>query len=263
MAAAKKLTAQQQRDRRAKIMLAVLGGVLLLVVGLQVPKLMNSGGGGSAAPPPATTGALPTSGIAAAPLAVPAEASQLTHFSKFKAKDPFKAGVSPAQPASPASTPAKSTPPAAKSTPTVTTPVKPPLTLTLSQTQPKPVVPVGPRVPAAILKVNGKRQVVALDTPFPAKHPIFTLIAVGGKTVWLRLIGGSLANGSQTIKLVHGEKITLVNSTVNLRIILALVKPTTAPKPTATTTPVSTTPAATTTSATTTAAPPPTTTTTG
>lgn len=262
MAAAKKLTAQQQRDRRAKIMLAVLGCVLLLVVALQAPKLMHSGGGSAAPSPlPTTTAATAAAGLASAPVAIPATAGQLEHFSQFKAKDPFKAGVSAAVAAAPASAPAPK--PSAQQAPVQKADATPKTPLTLAVSPTKPAVPVGPRVPAAVLMVNGKKQIVLLDTPFPAKHPLFSLVAVGGKTVWLRLIGGSLANGSQSIKLEHGRKITLVNSTVNLRVVLALVKPTTAPKPAVAAAPTSTAPATTTAATTTPAAPPATTTTTG
>jgi hypothetical protein len=221
-----KLTPQQQRDRRAKIMLAALGVVLLAVVGFQLPKLLHSGGAHAAAPvlPPTTAGAaLAAAPAAASPSIAP---SQLRRFNKFAPKDPFKARVTETSPSS-GSTPATTT---QQTPPKPAAPPKDALTLTMSQT---PVVPAAPRVPAALLVVDGKRRIVPLDTPFPAKHPLFTLVAVGANTVWLRLIGGSLANGSQSLKLLRDRKITLVDTTAGVRLVLSLVRPTTAPKPVA------------------------------
>jgi hypothetical protein len=117
--------------------------------------------------------------------------------------------------------------------------------------------PAGPRVPAALLLINGKKHVVPLDGMYPAVHPLFKVVALSGHALWIQLVGGSLANGSQTVKLDLGRRVTLENTTVGLNMVLKLIKPTTAPKPIAP--PVAAPPPPTTTAATTTA---PTTTTT-
>jgi hypothetical protein len=241
--AAKKPTPQQQKAKREKLLLAVLGVVLLAVVGFQLPKLLGSKGSPTAAPP-ATT---PAGGS----LAAASGAAQLRQFTRFAAKDPFVSrGPSVASSAPPAPKP-----PAIKPKPAP----KPPATLTITPTKPAQVVPTGPMVPAALLRLNGKKTVVPLGTTFPAKNPLFRLIAISPKAIWLELIGGTLANGKHTFKLTRGHPLKLENTTAGTRFELAMVKPTTAPKPVPTVT-VST---PTTTQATTTATTPATTTTSG
>lgn len=237
-----KLTPQQQRDRRAKIMLAVLGAVLLGVVALQIPKFLKGSSGG---PTPVAAPAVTTTPTA---LASAPATGQLARFSRFAPKDPFRAKVSLA-----------TTTPGASTTPATTTPSAPakpkppkqpkqqpsPITINVKQQQ---LPPAGPRVPAALLTINGKKQVVPLDGSYPAAHPVFKVVALSGKALWIQLIGGSLANGSQTVKLDVGRRVTLENATAGLKIVLELIKPTTAPKPIALPAlPPSTTTAATTT----------------
>jgi hypothetical protein len=231
----KKPNPQQARDRRAKIMLAVLGLVFVGVLALELPKIMGGGGGGSPAAAPAAT--TPTATATATPtVAAPAPAlasapSQLTHFSRFAAKDPFKAQAGTATTSG-----GGSTAPAATTTPAVPKPkpkpAVPPIQLTMTE---KPVVaPAGPRIPAALLLIDGKKQIVALNAEFPVKHPVFKVIALSQDAIWIELVGGSLTNGQQTIKLARGRKVTLADTTAGLKLALALVKPTTAPVPVAT-----------------------------
>jgi len=211
--AAAKLTPQQQRDRRAKIMLGVLGVLLVGVLALQIPKLLHSGGSAPAAAPPTTS----TPASAATLTSAPAPA-QLQRFSRFAPKDPFRSQVATATSATSTST----IPAAPKPKPKP----QPPLTISVTQ-QPGPVVP---RVPAALLLVDGKKRVVPLDGLFPAKHPVFRVVALSEKALWIQLIGGSLANGQRTVKLDRARRVTLENTTVGPKIALVLVKPTTAPK---------------------------------
>lgn len=220
-----KLTVQQQRDRRAKIMLAVLGVVLLGVVALQLPKFMHSGGGGGtpSAAPSTTTPTSPTALVSA-----PAT-GQLQQFSRFAPKNPFRSQVAQQTTGPTSTTPATATPTAAaasKPKPKKSTPS--PITISVRQ---QPAVPLGPRVPAALLLINGKKRVVPLDGAYPTKHPLFKVVALGGNALWIQLIGGSLANGSQTIKLERRRRVTLENATVGMKMVLTLIRPTTAPKP--------------------------------
>jgi hypothetical protein len=213
--AAAKLTAQQQRDRRAKIMLGVLGVLLVGVLALQLPKMLHSGGSTPAAPP-----SVATTAAGAALVSAPAPA-QLQHFSRFAPKDPFRSQVAATNSATSTSTsPAVAAAPKAKPKP------QPPLTISVTR-QPAPVVP---RVPAALLRVDGKRHVVPLNGLFPAKHPVFRVVALSEKALWIQLIGGSLANGQRTVRLDLGRRVTLENTTAGPKIALVLVKPTTAPK---------------------------------
>lgn len=208
--AAKKLTPAQQRDRRAKIMLAVLGVVLVIVLGVQLPKFLGGSKNAAGTTPPVTT---PTATTASAPSAALASApTQLQHFTRFAAKDPFKVGY---------------TPPAA-TTPTATTPkqAKKPLTINITQSAPSVAT-----VPAALMMVNGKKHVVALGAVFPKKSPMFRIVALSQKSIWIELVAGSFPNGKQTLKIDRGSKVTLDNVTADLKFVLSLVKPTTAPAP--------------------------------
>jgi hypothetical protein len=238
----KAAAAQRKRDKRSKVILAVLGVLLLVVLALQLPKLMHSGGSS----PTAAAALTDTTGTPV--LASSPPPASLTRFTRFAAKDPFRARVtapSDAQSQTGAtSTNAAATKPAP--TPKPKQPVASPLTISVTQA----ALPAGPRVPAALLTIDGKRTVVPLDAEFPAKHPLFRVMALSQKAIWIQLVGGSFASGKQTLKLDRGRRITLVDDTAGLKMVLVLVKPTTAPKPVAvpatTTTTPATTPATTT-----------------
>lgn len=242
---AKKLTPQQQRDKRAKIMLGVLGVVLLIVMAVELPGLL---GGNKSAAPPATVAATTTTAGAAAPassgaslasvqvVATP-QGSQLTKFARFARKDPFHPLVSAAtaptggsKPASAPSSPKTGTPPA-------TPPAKPvgtPKTVTFAA---KPTTtaaqPSGPMVLGAVLKLNGQRQVVPVGAQFPVANPVFKLVAVGRKAMWISLVGGSFGDGNQALKVEFGHPVKLVNTTADLSFVLDLLKVKLVPKPAA------------------------------
>ncbi|HEX5449661.1 MAG TPA: hypothetical protein VFW85_06345 [Gaiellaceae bacterium] len=210
--AARKPSPAQQRDRRAKIMLAVLGVVLVIVLGVQLPKLLGGSKNAADTAPPVAPAAAATS-------TTPASASfasaptQLQRFTRFAAKDPFKAGYTP--PAGASST-----------TPTTTNPDKKPLTINITESAPSVST-----VPAALMMVNGKKHVVALGAVFPKKSPMFRIVALSQKSIWIELVAGSFPNGKQTLKIDRGSKVTLDNVTADLKFVLGLVKPTTAPAP--------------------------------
>lgn len=219
--AAKKLTPQQQRDRRAKVMLGILGVVFVGVLAIQLPKLMSSGGSSAAPPPAVTTTATPGAALVAA---TPAS-SQLTRFTHFTPKDPFKPGVKPPAPGPSSGAASTTTPQQAKPPKQPAQPKQRPLKIDVTQS-PAPSVPT---VPAALLRVNGKKTVLALGATFPAKSPMFRVVALSQKAIWIELVAGSFPNGKQTLKIDAGRKVTLENLTVNTKFVLSLVKPTTAP----------------------------------
>jgi hypothetical protein len=222
MATKKKLTPQQQRDRRAKMMLGVLGVAFVGIMALQLPKILKGSGGGTPAAAPASTVAAGAVGLAAA-----STPNQLTSFSHFPHKDPFHPGVKLAAAAGATATPGA-----------VTTGVKParaPKTKPAPQVkfsvQPQSTTPSGPLVPAVLLRVNGKKEVLPIGAVFPAKAPVFKLTAISADAIWLKLIGGSFANGNQTLKVMRGHPVKLVNDTVGMHFALVLIKLTTAPPP--------------------------------
>jgi hypothetical protein len=247
--AAKKLTPQQQRDRRAKIMLGVLGAVLVLVMVIELPGLLGGKKPPSAASTTSTTTTTPAgsaagtadASLAATHVVAVAQPGQLRSFSRFAKKDPFHPLVSTVShsggasggAAKPGSTPAGAQP---KST---TAP-----TVTFAQTSTAPT-PAGPMVLGAVMKLNGVRRVIAVGSTFPAADPVFKLVAVGKKAIWISLIGGSFGDGQQTLKIMRNHPVKLVNTTASLNYLLKLVRMTMLPKPTAATTAVTPPPATT------------------
>jgi hypothetical protein len=278
--AAKTLTRQQQRDRRAKLMLGVLGVVLLAVVGLQLPKLLGAHKGAAVAPATPTTAGnaapsptpVPTGSSSvslASVVAAPRTSAQLTEFSRFARKDPFKALVvattvaatGASAPAGPAPASAGRTPPARSRQPQRTAPSAPPRVaprattpapaVTFSTRTPTtPAQPTGPMVLAAVLRLNGVRKVIPAGVAFPTAKPVFKLVGVAQKAMWIMLVGGTFANGQQTLKIELGHPAKLVNENANLDYVIQLVRMTTVPKPAAPPTATTTSPSTTATSST-------------
>jgi hypothetical protein len=272
MPSQKKLTAQQQRDKRSKIILAVLGLVLLAVLAFELPSML--GGKKTPAAASATTSASTTTGgttttgapasaaAAAAPVnyqvAATAQPGQLTNFSRLHAKDPFHALVS-------TSTTGSSTGSSVGSStgPSTTTPAKqtakPPIVAFLIPKTKTPAAETGPLVLAAVLQLNGKRRVIPVGSSFPLVNPVFKLVAVGKGAIWITLVGGSFASGDQTLKIQLKHPVKLVNTTAGIDYLIGFTRMTAVHKALL---PVTTTPATTTTTTTssTTTTPPTTTT---
>jgi len=154
---------------------------------------------------------------------------QLSRFSHFASKDPFKALVNIAAGAG-AQAPTGAQTPASK-----LSVVPPPAQPSVAFAQ----KPSGPTVPAALILYNGKRLTVPLGFGFPAKHPLFRLVTLGVNSIRIGLVGGSFANGKTTLPLQRGHKVSLSDSTSGDKFVLRLVKLTIAPAPKATTTPAS------------------------
>lgn len=226
-----KRSPQQQRELRSRIMLAVLGVVFVGVLALQLPKLMGGSGGGSpqaaagtTTPAGSTTPASAATGYAT-PVGTVAPQGTLVRFSRFAPKDPFNAQVSVNAGAAAGASTGTAPPPA---TPTPKKPATPSLTFSVQQTAAKPT---GPLVPAALLRLNDKRSIVALGGTFPAKNPLFRLVALSQKAIWVQLVGGSLSNGARTLKILRGRPVKLANTTDGTRFLLLLVRPTTTSPP--------------------------------
>jgi hypothetical protein len=281
--------ANQQRERRAKILLGVLSLVLVSVCGFWGARFLahRKQAQPVAAPTTTASAAAGTAGAAAAQPAALTLASapgptQLESFSGFATRDVFKPKVSarvsaPAAPrttsapapAAPTTTraaaPAAPAAPAAKPAPTPTTPTQ---TVTINPTKP-PAKPQGPLMPAALLKLNGTEQYVGVGAAFPKSKPTFRLTAVGRSAMWISLLHGKFAGGKVLLKVVHGHPAKLVASGhTKVSFLLALVRvtsrhvPPLPPMKPATTTVATTTAAfATTTAPTPAPLPPPTTTT--
>jgi hypothetical protein len=293
MAASRRPTQAQIRERRSRIAAVVLGVVFLAVAVLQGPKLLKMiSGGSSSSPPPASTQASTTPGAVGTTtpggVAVAAPVlGQLQRFSLFNPGVPFKpipkppsASPSPAagtaaepataagtaaEPATAAVTAAKpGAAPAATTTQTTPSAVKPPETKApvaappATTTTPAPpvtfTVPNG--VPAALVTVNGNKQLFGAGATFPQESPLFKLAAIAKKGLEISVLGGSFADGQQYLVLQQGNKVTLLNQSDGSKFVIVYVKKTFADA-TQLTSPIQTSATATTPGATPPAAPAP------
>jgi hypothetical protein len=270
-------TQAQIRERRARIAAVALGVVFLGVAALQGPKLLKMiNGGSSSSPPPAATTTSTTPGApgSTTPGGVVVAApglGQLNGFSLFNPVIPFKPIPKPASTTSspatgsgakPAATKATTTPTTtttAASTPTTTT--APAATQTTTTTPAPPVtftVPNG--VQAALVTVNGKKQLFGAGATFPQESPLFKLAAIAKKGLKISVLGGSFVDGQHYLVLREGKKVTLLNESDGSKLVIAYVKKTFA-EPNQLTSPTQTSQTPTTAGATVPAAPPATTTT--
>lgn len=236
--AAGKLNAAQQRERRARIMLAVLGLVFVGVLALELPKMLGGGHSNPVAAPATISTTVSVAGSSTTTALVTASSSgaspgdQLVTFSRFAAKDPFRQQVNLSAPGGTSGgAGAAAAGGSAQGSPVAKQPVATPPSVRFS-VQPVKQPASGPLVPAALLKVDGKRRTVRLGEAFPAVRPLFRLVSMSQKAIWIKLLGGSFSNGQSTLKIVRDHPVTLANTTAGTRMALGLVRPTTArPQP--------------------------------
>jgi hypothetical protein len=244
--AKKNVDSLKAKQKKQKIIAAVLGVAFIGVMAFQVPRVMKmmktpappvaqpsttttpAGTPTLAAPtlggaqePGSTTGS--TGSLAATTVAV--QDGQLTSFSRFTSKDPFAQQLSdtPSPEPSPASSGGSSSGGAAGSG--------------------VPSVPGDAPAPgSAVISVNGTLYAVATRTDFPqpgpsdsAAVPIFHLVSVTAHTAKISIAGGSYATGAKTITLRENRPVTLMNTADGTRYTLIL-KPLGTAVPTATNT---------------------------
>jgi hypothetical protein len=248
--AARRMTAAQARDRKAKLTAIGLAVVLAIVAAIQGPTLLHALHKPSSAAPPIAAGvaAAPASTQLAAASVANATARTLTSFARFPLQDPFHAQVAVAS-ATATTTTTTATPPQTvakaarkpaakpkqapkpKAAPALAISSTPPVPFTSA---PTPVVPPN----AALITLNGKRQVVLVGAGFPAFQPLFKLVALGKKDARIGVFGGSFTSGVPTLALVRGRAITLADEADGLRYVLRLVELTNMAPPAAQTAPV-------------------------
>ena len=253
---ARRPTAAQLREKRSRTLAIAFSLVFLIVMVIQGPKLLKTLHGGAAPVGGAVAGALPAgvnpslptataSGSTAAAVALD---GHLANLSRFPFKDPFRALVKePAGTKGSAGTSGTAPAKAEKSSPAaaVAAAVGPTVTFTATKVPPN----------AAVVKTNGRRQIVFIGDAFPTKDPLFKLVALGKKNIRIGVLGGSFTNGLPTIKLAKGKRMTLANKADGSHYVLQLLRLTVATPPAKTTDGSTPVPAATTTTATTLPAP--------
>jgi hypothetical protein len=235
---AKKLDPLKAKQKKQKIILAVLGVVFLGVAAFMGPKLWKqlhppplpprvipANGGNPVAGAP--TLAAPTLGGAQEPGATTTDSSgalvastttvqdgQLASFSRFASKDPFSQQLS--------DTPGASSPSGGTSSGG-----------TSSGGTANPGLPSAPgNAPApgsAVISVNGTLYTVATKTDFPQASatdpsvvPLFHLVSVTAHTATISIAGGSYATGAATVTLRENKPVTLMNTADGTRYTLVL-----------------------------------------
>jgi hypothetical protein len=216
-------TAAQLREHRSKQLALVLGVIFIAVAAIQVPRLMkqlNPPNPGENAGTGLVAAANSPSAAGSSDLTAEA-ATQLDDFSQLPLKDPFRSLVK---------TPAAST--TAPTTTATTTAPTPKLKKTgpVKPAKPTPFIAAPPNPPnAALIEMNGRRQIVGIGDPFPAAAPLFKLVALDKKSVEIGVFGGSFSSGDPTLAVKKGHKITLVNQFDGTHYVLELVGLTVAP----------------------------------
>jgi hypothetical protein len=224
----------KEKQKKQKILLAVLGVAFLGVFAFEGPKLWkqlhppplpprvipaNGGNPVAGAPtlaaptlsgaqePGATTTASPGSLVAAGPTV---QDGQLTSFSRFASKDPFSQQVSDDQSSSSSSS--GGSPSGGSGKPGI------------------PSVPgKAPKPGSAVISVNGTLYAVATKTDFPQPSatdptavPLFHLVSVTAHTATISIAGGSYATGAATVTLKENKPVTLMNTADGTRYTLVL-----------------------------------------
>jgi hypothetical protein len=195
--------------------------------------LPNIAGGASASAPASSA----SSGqLVDTDLPPPSTDGQLVSFNVFATKNPFtpqvstgqagsattttpsatnkQGSVTPANPTSPTTTPATTTPVVPGSTVVPPAPATAPATTTTTTTAPQPAVAIS---------VNGVVSHVASEGTFPAGAPVFRLASWTHDSAQVAIVGGSYASGGTTLTLHIGQALTLENQTDGKRYKLELL----------------------------------------
>jgi hypothetical protein len=79
------------------------------------------------------------------------------------------------------------------------------------------------RTGAVTLQVNGKTQTVRIGGSFPSSNPLFKLVSVSHGLVRIGIASGSYQSGAQTVTLVSGRTMTLVDTADGVRYRIRLL----------------------------------------
>ena len=240
MASKKHVDPLKAKQKRQKIIAAVLGVLFVGVLAFQVPRVMKmmktppnphandsvttttaTGTPSLAAPTlggaeqPATTD--PTTGAPVAVSATPTvQDGQLTSFSRFASKDPFNQQLSDDQGSSPPSSSSGGTGSGSGSAGSGSA--------GSGGTSSAPQIPSGskPQPGSAVISVNGTLYTVATASDFPQANPLFHLVSVTAHSAKISIAGGSYSSGAPTVTLNENKPVTLVNTADGTRYTLIL-----------------------------------------
>jgi hypothetical protein len=128
----------------------------------------------------------------------------------------------------PVTEPAVTTPPVAEP-PSTTPPVsEPPVTTPPVTTPPasggsEPPAPKPSAPTSATISVNGTAESVSIGASFPKAEPLFSLVSIKDGAARIGIAGGTLQGQTQTVALVKGKTLTLMNTADGMRYVLKLV----------------------------------------
>ncbi len=229
----------KEKEKKQKILLAVLGVLFIGLLGFQGPKTwkrLHPPAAPVQASAPTTTAAPPagTPTLAAPTLGGTGESSgatggseslasgtptlqdgQLASFSRFASKDPFAQQLSDEKDGSSSSSSGSSSGSGSSTgSSTAATPVA-------SGTKPAPG--------SAVISVNGTLYAVAVGTDFPQASPtdaslvpLFHLVSLTAHTAKISIVGGSYSSGSSAVTLTENKPVTLMNTADGTRYKLIL-----------------------------------------
>ncbi len=238
MAGKKHVDPLKAKQKRQKIIAAVLGVLFVGVLAFQVPRVMKmmktppnphandsittttaTGTPSLAAPTlggaeqPATTD--PTTGAPVAVSATPTvQDGQLASFSRFASKDPFHQQLSDDQGSSPSSSSSGGGSGSGSGSGSAGS----------GGTSSPPQIPGGskPQPGSAVISVNGTLYTVATASDFPQANPLFHLVSVTAHSAKISIAGGSYSSGAAAVTLRENKPVTLVNTADGTRYTLIL-----------------------------------------
>ena len=242
MASKKHVDPLKAKQKRQKVIAAVLGVLFVGVLAFQVPRVMKmmktppnphandsvttttaTGTPSLAAPTlrgaeqPATTD--PTTGAPVAVSATPAvQDGQLASFSRFASKDPFNQQLSDDKGSSPSSSSSGGAGTGSAGGGAGTG------SAGSGGASSQPQIPSGskPQPGSAVISVNGTLYTVATASDFPQANPLFHLVSVTAHSAKISIAGGSYSSGAATVTLKENKPVTLVNTADGTRYTLIL-----------------------------------------
>jgi hypothetical protein len=214
----RRVAARNAAERRKKFVLVGLIVLFVALMAFQLPRMLKGSESSATAPVavsavPATAGGGSGPAVTSAPVG---SSARVRAIRRMPAKDPFVPLIRDN------ATTASAAP--ATSSPRVR--------LAVRAAVPTPVAPrravvraVKPT--AAVLLVNGRRQVVGVHEAFGFGDATFRVVSVGRKAMRLQVSGGSFGAGRQTITVRKGHRVNLVNTATGESFSIRFSAPTT------------------------------------
>jgi hypothetical protein len=230
---AKRIDPLKAKQKKQKILAAVLGVVLIGLVAFQAPRVWKQ-----LHPPPPASASSETTPTATTPTGTPSLAAPtlqgagqapapatdsgplvssgstavqdgvLASFSRFASKDPFAQQLSDDKGGSSGTSGSS------------------------GSSSPEGIPPIPGNEPApgsAVISVNGTLYQVSVGTDFPQASttdpsivPLFHLVSLTAHTAKISIVGGSYADGARTVTLKENKAVTLMNTADGTRYTLVL-----------------------------------------